>query len=69
VHIKLPNLSKNLDEFHKIAGKYNLQVRGSAGEHSEAVGGIYDISNKVSLGLGSASHPTAFACYISRQLK
>ena len=49
MHIKLPNLSKNLDEFHKIAGKYNLQVRGSAGEHSEAVGGIYDISNKVSL--------------------
>lgn len=51
VHIKLPNLSKNLDEFHKIAGKYNLQVRGSAGEHSEAVGGIYDISNKRRMGL------------------
>jgi len=51
VHIKLPKISKNLDEFHKVAGKYNLQVRGSAGEHSEAVGGIYDVSNKRRMGL------------------
>ena len=26
-------------------------MRGSAGEHSEAVGGLYDISNKERLGL------------------
>ena len=47
VHIKLPKISKNLDEFNKIAARYNLQVRGTAGEHSETVGGIYDVSNKV----------------------
>ena len=28
-----------------------IQVRGSAGEHSEAVGGKYDISNRERLGL------------------
>ncbi len=28
-----------------------MQVRGSAGEHSEAAGGLYDISNKERMGL------------------
>jgi arginine kinase len=51
VHIKLPKISKNLDEFHKIAAKYNLQVRGTSGEHSESIGGIYDVSNKRRMGL------------------
>ena len=27
------------------------QVRGSAGEHSEAAGGLYDISNRERMGL------------------
>ena len=50
VHIRLPKLAKNkkLDE---VAGKYNLQVRGTRGEHSESEGGIYDISNKRRMGL------------------
>lgn len=51
VHIKLPKLAANRDKLEEIAAKYNLQVRGSAGEHSEAVGGIYDISNKQRMGL------------------
>jgi hypothetical protein len=34
-----------------IAGKFNLQVRGTRGEHTEAEGGIYDISNKRRMGL------------------
>ncbi|OQV14425.1 Arginine kinase [Hypsibius exemplaris] len=51
VHIKLPKISKNLDEFNKIAARYNLQVRGTAGEHSETVGGVYDVSNKRRMGL------------------
>lgn len=28
-----------------------MQVRGSAGEHSEAVGGLYDVSNRERMGL------------------
>lgn len=51
VHIKLPLLSKDLAKMEAEAANFNLQVRGSAGEHSEAVGGIYDISNKRRLGL------------------
>jgi creatine kinase/arginine kinase len=50
VHIKLPNLGKNTQEFENIADRYNLQIRGIDGEHSESKGGIYDISNKRRLG-------------------
>lgn len=51
VHIKLPNLSKNMEIFQKIAAQYHLQIRGTDGEHSESKSGIYDISNKRRLGL------------------
>lgn len=50
VHIKLPKLSARKDEFHAIADKFYVQIRGIHGEHSESVGGIYDISNKRRLG-------------------
>merc|ERR1712233_97186 len=51
VHIKLPKLSADYDLMVKTAGKYNLQVRGTSGEHSEAIGGVYDISNLRRMGL------------------
>jgi len=51
VHIKVPKLAKDLSKLEEIAGKYNLQVRGTSGEHTEAIGGIYDISNKRRMGL------------------
>ena len=37
--------------FYQHSVKTIIQVRGSAGEHSEAVGGKYDISNRERLGL------------------
>ena len=51
VHIKVPNLSKNMEKFKTITDKYHLQIRGIDGEHSESKGGIYDISNKRRLGV------------------
>jgi len=51
VHIKLPNLGTNMDEFKAIADKYNVQIRGIHGEHSDSEGGVYDISNKRRLGV------------------
>ena len=51
VHIKLPNLSEKMDEFKAIADRYNVQIRGIHGEHSDSEGGIYDISNKRRLGV------------------
>ncbi|KAH8304047.1 hypothetical protein KR018_011013 [Drosophila ironensis] len=51
VHIKLPKLLGNKKEMERLAKKYNLQVRGTAGEHSEAKGGVHDISNKRRMGL------------------
>jgi creatine kinase len=51
VHIKVPKLAANRAKLEEIAAKYNLQVRGTRGEHTEAEGGIYDISNKRRMGL------------------
>ncbi|SPP85367.1 arginine kinase-like [Drosophila guanche] len=51
VHIKLPNLSDNPKEFWKLMDKYNLQRRGTRGEHTKVEDGVYDISNKRRVGL------------------
>jgi len=51
VHIKLPKLAADLSKLEEVAAKYSLQVRGTAGEHSASVGGVYDISNKRRMGL------------------
>lgn len=51
VHIKVPKLAANKAKLEEVAAKFNLQVRGTRGEHTEAEGGIYDISNKRRLGL------------------
>ncbi|OWF45839.1 Arginine kinase [Mizuhopecten yessoensis] len=51
VHIKIPKLAAT-PEFKEFCDKYNIQARGSIhGEHTESVGGVYDISNKRRLGL------------------
>lgn len=51
VHIRLPKLSQNMKELNELARGYNLQVRGSRGEHSEVEEGIFDVSNMRRLGL------------------
>lgn len=51
VHAKLPKLSSNMARFKEIAAMYNLQVRGTSGEHTEGEGGVFDISNKRRMGL------------------
>jgi len=51
VHIALPKLAANYAKLEEVAAKYSLQVRGTRGEHTEAEGGVYDISNKRRLGL------------------
>jgi len=51
VHIKVPKLAADYALLEKTAAKYNLQVRGTAGEHTASVGGVYDISNSRRMGL------------------
>ena len=41
---------KDWDKFQAIADQYNVQIRGSRGEHSDTSDGIFDISNKRRLG-------------------
>lgn len=51
VHIKVPKLAADKTKLDNVAKKYSLQVRGTRGEHTEAEGGVYDISNKRRMGL------------------
>ncbi|KAH0819124.1 hypothetical protein GEV33_003667 [Tenebrio molitor] len=51
VHIRVPKLAKDKSKLESVAAQFNLQVRGTSGEHTEAEDGIYDISNKRRLGL------------------
>ncbi|CCW65740.1 unnamed protein product [Phytomonas sp. EM1] len=51
VLIKLPHLCADRAKLEEVAKRYSLQVRGTAGEHSESKDGSYDISNKRRLGL------------------
>mmetsp|Transcript_6459 Transcript_6459/g.7726 ORF Transcript_6459/g.7726 Transcript_6459/m.7726 type:complete len:134 (-) Transcript_6459:107-508(-) len=55
VHIHLPNLMKQWDRFESIADQYNVQIRGSHGEHSDTSDGIFDISNRRRLGRSEAA--------------
>ena len=48
----MPLLSKDNERFEAIAAKYNVQIRGIHGEHSESSDGTYDISNRHRLGKG-----------------
>ncbi|XP_050392981.1 arginine kinase [Patella vulgata] len=50
VHIKIPKLAAD-PEFKKFCDGLHIQARGIHGEHTESVGGVYDISNKRRLGL------------------
>ena len=51
VHIKLPKLSARMEEFHAIADKHHVQIRGIHGNHfTKSPDGIYDVSNKRRLG-------------------
>ena len=51
VHIKLPLLGEDMPAFKAIADKFNVQIRGSAGETAKGEPGVFDISNKRRLGL------------------
>merc|ERR1719460_3463986 len=48
--IKLTELNKDVPLLEKLCAEMDLQPRGSAGEHSAAVGGKWDISNKQRIG-------------------
>ncbi|XP_076030821.1 arginine kinase-like [Oratosquilla oratoria] len=51
VHIRLPNLGEDRRILEDTADRFNLQVRGTSGEHSEAKDFVFDISNRRRLGL------------------
>ncbi|XP_061782505.1 creatine kinase, testis isozyme-like [Nerophis lumbriciformis] len=49
VHVKLPNMSKH-PEFEEVLKRLRLQKRGTGGVDTDAVGGVFDISNADRLG-------------------
>jgi len=50
VMICLPKLNEDVPLLEKVCAAFDLQPRGSAGEHSAAVGAKWDVSNKQRLG-------------------
>jgi len=54
VMIKLPELNKDVLVLEEVCDSFDLQPRGSAGEHSAAVGAKWDISNKQRIGFTEA---------------
>ena len=50
VMIRLPELNQNVALLEQLCEAFDLQPRGSSGEHSAAVGAKWDISNKQRLG-------------------
>lgn len=50
VHVAVPKLARDMKKLKALADTYHLDIRGIHGEHSESVGGVYDISNKRRLG-------------------
>lgn len=55
VHIRLKNLSRRRTLLYELAGKHQLQLRGTGGENTEVEDGVFDISNKSRLGLSEVS--------------
>ncbi|KAK7863468.1 hypothetical protein R5R35_010504 [Gryllus longicercus] len=51
VMIRLPIIGRDMAQLEALAERYNLQVRGSEGEHTASADGSYDISNKRRLGI------------------
>jgi creatine kinase len=49
VHVKVPKCAEK-GELNPICASLDLQPRGIHGEHTESVGGVYDISNKIRIG-------------------
>ena len=49
VHVKVPKTADS-GKLNDICSSMDLQPRGIHGEHTESVGGVYDISNKIRIG-------------------
>jgi len=49
VHVKVPKTADS-GKLKEICESLDLQPRGVHGEHTESVGGVYDISNKIRIG-------------------
>lgn len=49
VHVKVPKTADS-GKLNEICHSMDLQPRGIHGEHTESVGGVYDISNKIRIG-------------------
>mmetsp|Transcript_7280 Transcript_7280/g.18709 ORF Transcript_7280/g.18709 Transcript_7280/m.18709 type:complete len:403 (-) Transcript_7280:161-1369(-) len=50
VMIVLPELNKDVHKLEEICAGFDLQPRGSSGEHTAAIGAKWDISNKQRIG-------------------
>lgn len=66
VHMKLTSLGVNEKDLQVLADALGLQVRGIHGEHSESSGSVFDISNRMRLGVTEAEAVTHLIRGINR---
>ena len=64
-----PKLNENVELLEKICASFDLQPRGSAGEHSAAEGGKWDISNKQRLGFSEVELVTKMVNGVEKLIK
>ncbi|VDL95268.1 unnamed protein product [Schistocephalus solidus] len=67
VHAKIPLVSA-LPNYKQLCEKYHMQSRGTFGEHTATVGGVYDLSNKRRLGLTELEAVTEMAAGVKALL-
>ena len=49
MHVKVPKVADS-GKLNEMCAGNDLQPRGVNGEHTESIGGVYDISNKIRIG-------------------
>lgn len=49
VHVAVPKVAEN-GKLKEMCASCDLQPRGVNGEHTESIGGVYDLSNKIRIG-------------------
>ena len=69
VHMSLKGLSHDGEALKEMARELGLQVRGVHGEHSRSQGGVYDISNRMRLGVTEAAALSHLISGINRLAK
>nr|VZI41287.1 unnamed protein product [Spirometra erinaceieuropaei] len=69
VHARVPKLSADKTKLDAICKQHGLEARGAYGEHTESIGGVFDLSNERRLGLTELEAATEMADGVKKILE